>query len=464
MSGNWKPRAPAAVFAMAILLAGALLACKSKSEGLALSGIVEGVDESAQTLKVNHRDVPGFMDAMTMTYPVDNPEVLKSIKVGDSIRATVYKGTFRLYNVQLAEPAKPGSMQLRPRSPAESFRAPQLASSGNRVALAFGSGKSILVATSVDDGATFSTPVQVAEGPVLPLSRHRGPHVAFSGGTIVVTAVVGDTEAKGPHSHGLPSDGDLFTWRSMDGGKSWTKPVRINDVATSAREGLHTLVAGPGKQMFAAWLDLRSGATRLYGASSRDSGATWSKNILIYASPGGTICQCCSPSAAFSEEGSVEVMWRNALEGTRDLYLSRAADSKHFNPAVKLGMGTWKIDACPMDGGGMSQVNGRTVTAWRRGEDIFLAEPGQPESRLGSGRDVALAAGGGKIFAVWVQGTELKSQVFNKWSENNRSESRDSEVRTLSGEASVPSVTGLSQGKALVAWEQGGGISVLSIR
>jgi hypothetical protein len=157
-------------------------------------------------------------------------------------------------------------------------------------------------------------------------------------------------------------------------------------------------------------------------------------------------------------------MWRNALEGTRDLYLSRAVDSKHFNPAVKLGMGTWKIDACPMDGGGISQVNGHTVTAWRRGEDIFLAEPGQPESRLGSGRDVALAAGGGRIFTVWIQGTELKSQVFNKWSENNRSVNRDSEVQTLSGEASVPSVTGLPQGNALVAWEQGGGIALVSIR
>jgi len=41
------------------------------------------------------------MDAMTMSYPVDKPEVLKKIKVGDTITATVYKGEIILHDVQV---------------------------------------------------------------------------------------------------------------------------------------------------------------------------------------------------------------------------------------------------------------------------------------------------------------------------------------------------------------------------
>src|SRR3982751_1158276 len=72
-----------------------------------------------------------------------------------------------------------------------------------------------------------------------PLGRHRGPRVAVSGSTVVVTAMYGDKSRSEQRANGLPSDGDLVAWRSTDGGRSWAKPVVINDVAGSAREGLH---------------------------------------------------------------------------------------------------------------------------------------------------------------------------------------------------------------------------------
>jgi hypothetical protein len=45
-------------------------------------------------------------DAMTMSYPVDKPEVLKKIKVGDTIMATVYKGETTLHDVMVVPPGK----------------------------------------------------------------------------------------------------------------------------------------------------------------------------------------------------------------------------------------------------------------------------------------------------------------------------------------------------------------------
>jgi Cu/Ag efflux protein CusF len=41
---------------------------------------------------------------MTMMYVVDKPEVLKTIKPGDQIRATVYDGDTMLHDVKVVPP------------------------------------------------------------------------------------------------------------------------------------------------------------------------------------------------------------------------------------------------------------------------------------------------------------------------------------------------------------------------
>ena len=139
---------------------------------------------------------------------------------------------------------------------------------------------------------------------MLALGRHRGPRVSISGQTVVVTAVAGQTAAAGPHAHGLSQDGDLLAWRSSDEGRSWSKPVAINDVPGSAREGLHSIAVSNDGEMAAVWLDLRGSGTKLYGAFSSDHGVSWSKNVLLYESSDGTICQCCDPSIAFTGPAS----------------------------------------------------------------------------------------------------------------------------------------------------------------
>lgn len=270
---------------------------------------------------------------------------------------------------------------------------PWLAASGGQTALAFGSGKSIYVAISNNDGKSFGTPVQLPNTLPLALGRHRGPRVAFAGRTIVVSAIVGST--------GRGQDGDLVAWRSTDAGKSWSEPVRLNDVTASAREGLHSMAAH-GNRLFAAWLDLRSQGTRIYGSWSEDNGATWSKNLLVYESPDGTVCQCCHPTVLMTSSRDVHVMFRNALGGSRDMYVARSRDGgKTFAAGSKLGSGTWKLNACPMDGGALAVQGDRVVAAFRRDKEIVVAGDDKAETAVGAGRDPVIAIGKKGRYIAW---------------------------------------------------------------
>lgn len=330
----------------------------------------------------------------------------------------------------------------------EAAREPQLAISGSLVAMTFGSGNGVYFSRSHDSGRTFSMPVRVAEAPIVPLTRHRGPRIVISGSAIVISAVMGRMPSQEQHAHGLPSDGDLIAWRSLDGGKSWSKGTVINDVRGAPTEGLHALASAKNSNLFAAWLDHRGGyGTKLYGASSTDGGATWSKNVLIYESPDGTICECCHPSVAIAPNEEIQVMWRNWLDGSRDMYLARSRDGSKFSKPEKLGNGTWHLNACPMDGGGLAIAGVRSFTAWRRENKLFLAEPGQDEKEIGTGKDLSIAASGGQIYAIWSGASGL-----TLW-ESGR-------IEVLAKEGSYPAIAPLPSGGVLAAWEEHRAISV----
>jgi Cu/Ag efflux protein CusF len=90
------------VLAAAVLTAaGCLGQSASDKKAYVFHGKVEAVDESAKSLKVNGEKVEGWMAAMTMDYKVDDPGVLKKVKAGDQIMATVYNGDLVLHKVEV---------------------------------------------------------------------------------------------------------------------------------------------------------------------------------------------------------------------------------------------------------------------------------------------------------------------------------------------------------------------------
>jgi hypothetical protein len=266
-------------------------------------------------------------------------------------------------------------------APPQTFdgRQPQIAAADERVALTFGRDDRVYVATSSDRGATFGEPVALPGTGRLSLGMRRGPRIAMTSRALVVAAVVGE--------RGGGADGDVLIWRSTDGVR-WREPEVLNDVPGSAREGMHALASNTRGLMVAAWLDLRQKGTRIYAAASADHGSTWQPDVLVYESSSGTVCECCHPSVAIAADGAIAVMFRNSLDGNRDMYVAVSRDAgRTFATARKQGTGSWALNACPMDGGDVEWIDDRIASVWRRAGDVFSVLGDGPERLLGAGAD-----------------------------------------------------------------------------
>jgi hypothetical protein len=266
-----------------------------------------------------------------------------------------------------------------------------------RIYVVCGAGNTVYFCTSADGGKSFSEPVAVASLGVMSLGMRRGPRVAVTNKAVLIAAIGGP--------QGMGKDGDLFCWRSTDRGTKWSSPERVNSRVSSAREGLHALAARPDGTAFCAWLDDRNGRKEVFGATSRDDGRTWQADRLIYRSPEKSVCECCHPSAEFTPDGELCLMWRNSIKGNRDMYLSRSSDAgATFSAATRLGQLSWRLDGCPMDGGALaSGREGAVQTIWARSGSIFLHAPGGVERRLGPGAQPTAAMGADGIWAAWLQ-------------------------------------------------------------
>lgn len=61
---------------------------KSKSSGEGV-GVVRSTDEKAQTITIDHGNIPDVMSAMTMAYKVGDPALLEKVRSGDHVKFTL---------------------------------------------------------------------------------------------------------------------------------------------------------------------------------------------------------------------------------------------------------------------------------------------------------------------------------------------------------------------------------------
>lgn len=148
---------------------------------------------------------------------------------------------------------------------------------------------------------------------------------------------------------------------------------------------------------------------KIYISSSNDGGRSWTKSRLSYQSPDGSVCECCKPSIESDSNGNLFVMFRNNLNGSRDLHYMKSTDNGvSFSEPQKLGSGTWKINGCPMDGGGMTLYNnGDLNTIWQREGRIYLADSDLTEQFIEQGRSPSISSKADKTNIVFTSGEDI---------------------------------------------------------
>ncbi|QEC80471.1 hypothetical protein FSB76_11955 [Mucilaginibacter ginsenosidivorax] len=262
--------------------------------------------------------------------------------------------------------------------------------------MVFGDKDNIFCATSVNQGVSFSKPALVGHITNMHLGMSRGPQLASSANYSVITA--------------MDKSGNIHWFRLKHSSSKWEMMGVINDINQSAPEGLMGIAADKKDNFYAVWLDTRTGhRNQVYFSGLAAKGTGWSKNILAYQSPDGHVCECCKPSIAVHGQ-EVAIMFRNWLNGSRDLYVTKSVDGgKVFQPAQKMGTNTWALNGCPMDGGGIVVDEANSIhTVWQRKGEIFYAQPGGSEILIGKGRNCAIAAAGTKTIISYQENDTLK--------------------------------------------------------
>jgi hypothetical protein len=272
-------------------------------------------------------------------------------------------------------------------------------------------------------GAT-AAPVQINPSDLLVDSLHQAPGLVVGpGGEIYVS-----WSSSKPKPSGVLFASDLRLSRSLDGGRTFEPPLRVNEDRPTSHSFEHLAVT-PDGTLLVAWIDTRGG---------HGSTATWLARVTERGSrvegvtrlEAGETCVCCRVSVSAGPGPQAAVMWRKVFPGdVRDMVLSTSADGgRSFDAASLVHADRWRIAACPHRGGTVAtDARGRRYALWyterRERPEILLAvaadgrrfaAPRLVHTAAGSVPDHArLAVGGdGRGVVVWEDSTAVRRRIL----------------------------------------------------
>lgn len=205
----------------------------------------------------------------------------------------------------------------------------------------------LFVSRSDDKGKTFSAPVRVTSGPeyIAGDGENRPKIVAAGGGRIYVSYT---------QSLDAPMTGHVRFSRSLDGGKTFSAPVTVNDDRQVISHRFEALGVNGRGEIHLAWLDKRDlhaaraegepyAGAAVYRAVSRDGGKSFANSKVLDHS-----CECCRVAMAIDRDGVPVIAWRHVYDGNiRDHALARLDGT---SAPMRASHDQWRVEACPHHG------------------------------------------------------------------------------------------------------------------
>lgn len=157
----------------------------------------------------------------------------------------------------------------------------------------------------------------------------------------------------------IPFAGYIRFSRSVDGGKTFSAPITVNDNLDTITHRFDAMGINSRGQIYISWLDRRDTAAAkkegkkysgiaVYYAVSDDEGKSFKANIKA----ADHSCECCRVAMAFDTDDFPVIAWRHIYDtNIRDHALLKL-DGK-MTPA-RLSHDNWVIAACPHHGPSLS--------------------------------------------------------------------------------------------------------------
>ena len=236
---------------------------------------------------------------------------------------------------------------------------------------------------------------------------------------------------------------------SRDSGRTWSEDVIPHGDGVEAEHGFVSLFP-VHDSVGMVWLDGREtpdGEPMTLRFTTVAADATTGREVLLDRST----CDCCQTAAALAEAGPV-VAYRDRSAGEiRDIYITRRVNGK-WTEGVPVHRDGWEIAACPVNGPAAAAAGSRVAVAWftgARAEEQPAA--GSPEG-ASSGAEAA------------ADGSRQRGRVLVAFSDDGGA-SFGEPVRVDDGQpVGRVGLVLLDDGDALVSWVEGGGGEAARVR
>ncbi|MDO9466566.1 MAG: sialidase family protein [Thiobacillus sp.] len=221
----------------------------------------------------------------------------------------------------------------------------------------------VWVSHSDDRGRSFSAPVAV----------NAVPEKVAADGENRPKIVVGPARqvyVSWTQSLDKPYTGHVRFARSLDGGRSFSEPIIVNDNRDLISHRFESLLLDGSGRIHLAWLDKRDAVAAqaggkkyagaaLYHAVSDDGGRSFGVNRRLAANS----CECCRVMTVRDVDGVPLVFWRHIFgSNERDHALLKLDGTSEL---VRVSHDLWKVDACPHHGPGLAVApDGARHLAW----------------------------------------------------------------------------------------------------
>jgi len=313
------------------------------------------------------------------------------------------------------------------------------------------------------DGAS---PVRVNPDGLTVEALHHPPRLAVApAGEVYVS-----WSSEKPKPEGTLFASDLRLSRSLDGGKTFETPLRVNEDRPISHS-FDGLAVAPDGTLLVTWIDGREG---------RRDPATWVVRVVERGTRvesarkiGDDACVCCRVDAAAGPRDTVALTWRRVFPGDiRDMVMAVSRDGgRSFGDPTLVSADRWKINACPHRGGAIGlDARGRVYMSWyTEGSDIrpdlrfAISEDGRrfgPPRRLHTSAtsipDNARMAvdPAGRAVVVWEESTAVRRRILLRYTADGGRTLSPIHVLSAAIKAHQPDVAFAPDGSFLVAWHE----------